>query len=276
MSNTNSIAFQVGKAVVTGASTGIGALYAERLAQRGHDLILVARNEKRLNELAARITRQTGRDVEVIAADLTQETGVARVEELLRTDELVTLLVNNAGVGSSAPFVGADEATMHNMITLNVNVLTRLAQAVLPGFVQRQNGALINIASIVSVAPELLNAVYSGSKAYVLALSQALRHELQGKGVRVQVVLPGATATEFWDVAGTPVDQLPAAIVMPASAMVDAALAGFDQGEFVTIPALPDAADWDRFEAARQALAPNLSHSKPAERYLAVAEVVGK
>jgi len=113
----------------------------------------------------------------------------------------------------------------------------------------------------------MLNGVYGGTKAFVLAFSQSLRHELEGKGVRVQVVLPGATLTDFWNVAGLPAHNLPSEILMPVGTMVDAALAGLDLGEFATIPSLPDAADWDAFEAARQKLLLNLSHAHPAARY---------
>ena len=156
---------------------------------------------------------------------------------------------------------------MDRMIGLNVNVLTRLAYAAAPAFVSRGNGTIINIASIVALAPELLNGVYGGSKAYVLAFSQSLRHELEDKGVRVQAVLPGATATDFWDTAGLPVQHLSEEIVMSAQNMVDAALAGLDQGEPVTIPALPDLADWDAFELLRKNLGPSLSRAEPAKRY---------
>jgi short-subunit dehydrogenase len=143
----------------------------------------------------------------------------------------------------------------------------RLTYAVVPALVKRGAGAIVNIASVVAVAPERLNGVYGGTKAFVLGLSQSLRHELAGTGVQVQVVLPGATATNFWAIAGKPVENLPREIVMSAEDMVDAALAGFDQGEFVTIPALPDAAQWQSYEAARQALMPNLSRAEPAARY---------
>jgi hypothetical protein len=156
---------------------------------------------------------------------------------------------------------------MEDMITLNVTALTRLTYAVAPGFVARGAGTIINIASIVGVAPELLNGVYGGTKAFVVAFSQSLRHELAEKGVRVQVVLPGATATEFWNIAGLPVENFPKHQVMSAEEMVDASLAGLSQGEFVTIPALPNNADWEVFEAARQALFPNLSRDKAADRY---------
>ena len=258
---------QKGVALITGASSGIGAIYAERLARRGHDLILVARNRQRLDSVAARIARETGRKVEVLAADLTDPAGVARVEEVLRTDPRLSLLVNNAGVGASAPLLASNAGKMSQMIALNADVLMRLTYAAAPAFVARSAGTIINIASVVAIRPEILNGVYAGTKAFVLAFSQSLRNELADKGVRVQVVLPGATATDFWADAGLPVENLPAEIVMPASEMVDAALAGLDQGEFATLPALPNPADWIAYDNARQALFPNLSHASAADRY---------
>src|SRR5579863_1699041 len=258
-----------GTALITGASSGIGAVYADRLARQGYDLILVARNIERLRAAAARLTTETGRTVEIVAADLTKAGDLAQVETLLKTDSSITLLVNNAGVGATAPLLNADVDKMQALIDLNVTALTRLTYAAAPGFVARGTGTIVNIASVVAIAPELLNGVYGGSKAFVLAFSQSLHHELKDKGVRIQAVLPGATATEFWDIAGTPVEHLPQNIVMTTEDMVDAALAGLAQGEFVTIPALPDKGDWDAFEAARQTLMPNLSRAEPAARYKA-------
>jgi short-subunit dehydrogenase len=256
-----------GTALITGASSGIGAVYADRLAQRGYDLILVARHIERLKAVAGDIAARTGRRTDVIAADLTDSDDLARVEERLRTDRRLDLLINNAGLGATAPLLEADVDAMSRMIRLNVDALMRLTYAAVPAFVARGAGTIINIASIVAVGPEILNGVYGGTKAFVLAFSQSLRHELAGKGVRVQAVLPGATATDFWDVAGTPVAHLPHEIVMPVDHMVDAALAGFDQGEFVTVPSLRNIADWDAYEGARQALLPELSRATPADRY---------
>jgi uncharacterized protein len=257
-----------GTALVTGASSGIGAIYADRLASRGYNLILVARNRARLDTLAAGITDRTGRSVEVVAADLSLKADLARVETILRTDASVTLLVNNAGIGAPVPTWEADVDLMEQMIDINVTALMRLTYAAVPGFVARGQGTVVNIASTVALAPEfLLNGVYGGSKAFVLALSASLHNELGDKGVRVQVVLPGATATDFWDSSGVPLAGVPTEIVMPAEAMVDAALAGLDLGENVTIPALPDTAAWDAFEGARTVMVPNLSRAVPAERY---------
>ncbi len=256
-----------GTALITGASSGIGAIYADRLARRGYDLILVARNRERLNGLASRLTDETGRAVEVVAADLGNRDDVRRVEKILQADASITVLINNAGVGATAPLLASDVDKMEEMITLNVSALTRLTYAAAPGFAARSAGTIINIASIVGVAPELLNGVYGGTKAFVLAFTLSLQKELADKNVRIQAVLPGATATDFWEIAGTPIEHVPSEIVMRAEDMVDAALAGLDQGEVITIPALPDAADWAGYEAARQKLMPNLSRSAPAARY---------
>jgi short-subunit dehydrogenase len=256
-----------GTALITGASSGIGAVYADRLARRGFDLILVARNGERLRALTDRLVESTGRRVETLSADLSDSQDLARIEATLREREDITMLVNNAGVGATAPLLDSDITKMEEMITLNVVALTRLAYAVAPAFVRRAAGTSINIASIVAIAPERLNGVYGGSKAYVLAFSQSLQHELSDKGVRVQAVLPGATATEFWSIAGLPVEHLPQEIVMSADDMVDAAHAGLDQGERVTIPALPDQAEWDAYEAARLAMSGRLSSAVAAPRY---------
>ncbi|HIE4842661.1 TPA: SDR family NAD(P)-dependent oxidoreductase, partial [Burkholderia multivorans] len=227
-----------GTAVVTGASSGIGAIYADRLARRGYDLILVARSRTRLDALAQRITSDTRRGVEVIEADLNDRAALTVVEAKLKQDASITLLVNNAGIGTHTPLLESDVDAMTRMIDLNVTALTRLTYAAVPGFVARGHGAVINIASIVALSPETLNGVYGGSKAFVLAFTQSLHHELADKGVQVQAVLPGATATEFWQTGGLPIEHLPKSIVMSASDMVDAALVGFERRELVTIPSL--------------------------------------
>lgn len=256
-----------GYALITGASSGIGAVYADRLARAGYDLILVARNQQRLEQLATRLNANTQRDVQVIAADLNLPADLARIARIAREDSRISLLVNNAGVGATASLLESDADKMDAMILLNVLALTRLAKAAATNFVAQGRGTIINIGSIVALAPKVLNGVYGGTKAFVQAFSESLQHELSDKGVVVQVVLPGATATEFWDIAGLPVNNLPEAMVMTTENLVDAALAGLAQGEAVTIPSLPDSADWDTYESARLALGPNLSHREPAARY---------
>lgn len=256
-----------GRALITGASTGIGAIYADRLAQRGHDIILVARNEARLATVARHIEQTTGRNVTIVQADLGKKADLARVEAILREDTSIDMLVNNAGFGAVAPLLDAEVDRMEEMIDLNVTALTRLVYAAAPGFAARGHGTIINIASIVAIGPEILNGVYGATKAYVLALTQSLHHELAEKGVRVQAVLPGATATEFWDIAGFAHTGMPSGWVMRAEDMVDAALVGLDQGEIVTIPPLHNGDDWLTYEASRKALSERFRNAQPGPRY---------
>ena len=257
-----------GTALVTGASRGIGAVYAERLATRGYDLIVVARDGARLQELAARLTHETGRSITSLVANLNTRADLARAETVLRNDHRITMLVNHAGAASIAPLLNADVDQMEEMISLNITALTRLTYAAAPAFVGRGAGTIINIASIVGISPETLNGVYGATKAYVLAFTHSLQHELADKGIRVQAVLPGATATDLWEIAGRSWQQLPPSIVMSPEDMVDAALAGLDAGELVTIPSLHDGDAWLRFETDRRALSTQFGHSAPAPRYL--------
>ncbi|MFA6040067.1 MAG: SDR family oxidoreductase [Methylophilus sp.] len=257
-----------GKALITGASTGIGAVYADRLAKRGYDLILVARDEAKLNIVADKIKVDTDVSVEVISADLTSKDELKLIESLLQTDSKIALLVNNAGLGAVTKLAESNIDEIETMISLNIIALTRLSAAITPNLIARGHGAIINIASIVALAPEMLNGAYSGSKAYVLNFTQSMHHELADKGIRVQAVLPGAIDTPFWDKSGLPVHNLPTKIVMNPDVLVDAALAGFDLGEVITIPSLPNIEDWQALESARKALAPNLSRTTPANRYL--------
>jgi short-subunit dehydrogenase len=166
--------------------------------------------------------------------------------------------------------VDSDVDKLEQMLEVNVVAFTRLAAASAKAFVQRGRGIIINISSAVALSPDMLNGAYNGSKAYVLNFTQSMQNELAGKGVQIQVVLPGAVGTELWARSGLAVEHLPKEIVMPIDAAVDAALAGLDQGELVTILSLSDVENWDAFVAARKALRPSLSLSQPAARYAAV------
>ena len=255
-----------GIALITGASAGIGAIYADRLARRGYDLILVARNAQRLNAIAERLRAETGVQVTPLPADLNDKTGLTAVEAVLRKNPSITMLVNNAGVGSVASILQADVDKMEAMINLNITALTRLTYAAAPAFVARGKGAIINISSSVAIAVENLNGVYSASKSYVLSFGHSLQKDLAEKGVRIQTVLPAATATEFWDVAGY-APQKTSDTTMQAEDLVDAALAGFDAGELVTIPALHETAAWTRWEQERRDMAAKFRNPKPAPHY---------
>jgi short-subunit dehydrogenase len=262
-----SAAGKLGTALITGASTGIGAAYADRLAHRGYDLILVARNIPHLEKLAASLAASTGVNIQVLPADLTDEADLARVERTLRDDPTITLLVNNAGAATLGALASADVERLDRDIQLNIVAPTRLSRAALPGFVSRNRGGLINISSVMSQIVQPGNSVYGATKAYVLHFSEVLALEVAGSAVRVQVVLPGATGTALWNGSGVELKDLPPEIVMNVEEMVDAALAGFDQGEGITIPSLPDVHDWQRFLKAREDLQPNLSRKHSAPRY---------
>lgn len=259
-----------GAALITGASTGIGAVYADRLAKRGHDLILVARDEARLNVLADRLRAETGVKVEVLKADLTDKADLKRVEQRLATDAAITVLVNNAGVAGSNDFVANDPDAFERMIQLNVVAVTRLAAAAARNFVPRNTGAIVNLASVVGLIPELGMPVYGATKAFVTYLTQGLRAQFAQSAVRLQAVLPGATRTEIWERSGSDINAIDPNTLMEVDDLVDAALAGFDQGELVTIPSLPDPADWNAALAAKAKLYPNLSRNTPAARFKAV------
>lgn len=251
--------------LITGASSGIGAVYAERFARRGHDLVLVARDKARLDALAARLQQETGVSVDVLAADLTQSDDVARVEARLREDKQIGILVNNAGIAQTGRLADQSPASIERLIALNVTAVTRLASAVAPRFVQAGEGAIVNISSVVGLAPEFAMSVYGATKAFVLFLSQGLQVELAPAGVYVQAVLPAGTYTEIWARAG--IDIAHSTQFMDAGELVDAALVGFDRREPVTIPPLRNAVRWDALDASRQALMADINQAEAAARY---------
>ena len=251
--------------LITGASSGIGATYADRFARRGHDLVLVARDSGRMEALAVRLREETGVAVDILQADLTIAEELSAVETRLRDDARIGILVNNAG--ATVPGGFAEQATddVGRLVTLNTTAVVRLASAVAPRLAQEGAGAIVNIGSVVGLAPEFGMSVYGATKAFVLFLSQSLSLELGPRGVYVQAVLPAATRTEIWQRAGIDVNTLPA--VMEVDELVDAALAGFDRREPVTIPPLADAGQWEAFQAARQAMIPGFGQARAAERY---------
>jgi short-subunit dehydrogenase len=255
--------------LITGASTGIGATYAERFAKRGHDLVLVARDKGRLDALAARLREKHNVAIDVLQADLTQISDLTTVEARLRDDASIGILVNNAGAAQSGSFIEQSTDSVAQLVTLNTTALVRLASAIAPRLAQAGDGAIINIGSVVGLAPEFGMTVYGATKAFVLFLSQGMSLELSPKGVYVQAVLPAATRTEIWERAGIDINTL--SDIMEVGDLVDAALVGFDRREPVTIPPLQDAARWDALQAARQGLLSEIRQSDVAERYQAKA-----
>jgi len=257
--------------LITGASAGIGAVYADRFARRGHDLVLVARDVARMEALAARLRAETGVAIDLLPADLTDAADLARVETRLRDDERIGVLVNNAGMAAQGGFLDQGTDELQRLIDLNIGALTRLANAVAPRFARGGTGAIVNIGSVVGLAPEIGMSVYGATKAFVLFLTQGLHLELGPRGVYVQAVLPAATRTEIWEKSGRDVNDIPG--VMEVDELVDAALVGFDRRETVTIPPLPDDGQWSAFDAARQAMVPNFLQARAAERYRVPAAV---
>lgn len=251
--------------LITGASSGIGATYAQRFARRGHDLVLVARDKARLEALAERLQEEHGVAVAVLQADLTESADLAAVEARLRDDARIGILINNAGMAQSGSFLQQTGEGIGRLITLNTTAPARLAAAVAPRFAQAGTGTIVNIGSVVGFAPELGMTVYGATKAFVLFLSQGLNVELAPKGVYVQAVLPAATRTEIWQRSGMDVNALPE--IMEVGELVDAALAGFDRRELVTIPPLHVAARWDALDGARQGLMSDIRQAHAAERY---------
>lgn len=257
----------LGTALITGASTGIGAIYADRLAHRGYDLILVARDQVRLEALAERLRSDAGVGVEVLAADLAERAQLGTVEARIASDEALTLLVNNAGISLNGTLIDTPVATIEQLIAINVTAPTVLAGAAVRAFAGRQRGGIINLSSVLALAPEMIDATYSATKAFMLNLSQGLAREVADKGIRIQAVLPGATRTEIWARSGKDIDSLPTDWVMEAGDLVDAALVGFDRGETVTIPPLADEAEWLAMQQVRLAMASTLSRREVALRY---------
>ncbi|MDE2052099.1 MAG: SDR family oxidoreductase [Gammaproteobacteria bacterium] len=251
--------------LITGASAGIGSVYADRFARRGHALVLVARDGARLNALAARLRAESRVDVDVLAADLAEPAGIEAVEARLRDDARIGILVNNAGAAARGGFTDQTPGDVSALVSLNVVSLTRLSRAISPRLAQAGSGAIINLGSVVGLAPELGMSVYGATKAFVLFLSQGLHAELGPKGVYVQAVLPSVTRTELWERAGLDLNAFPTS--MTADELVDAALVGFDRRETVTIPSLPEIGQWLDLEAARKAMLPNLVQQHAAKRY---------
>jgi len=255
-------------ALITGASSGIGATYAKQLAARGTNLILVARDEARLNLLAQSLRESHGVEVSVLAADLTNHDDLQRVDHEIQQNKAITLLVNNAGMTVEGEFIDGDIAKIQTMLTLNIVALTQLAHTAAQAFRARRNGTIVNIASVLALVSESANGAYNASKAYVLSLTRNLHRELAESGVRMQAVLPGLTRTEIFERAGKSINELPAEMLMEVDDLVSAALRGLDAGELITIPSVEDVQLWQSYEEARIAILPFISLNKPASRYL--------
>lgn len=258
-------------AVVTGASAGIGKAFAERLATDGYDLVLVARRRARLQTLADRLWRDAGVEVEVLVADLTDATAVSRVEARIAGYDRLSLLVNNAGFGGYRPFAELDPKVIDELIGIHISTVARLTRTVLPGMIQRGQGAVVNIASLLAISGALppdplpYRAVYAGAKAFIMGFTEALAGELGDSGVRVQVCLPGLVDTEYHMRVGRDPSKMPP-MMQPAD-VVTASLAALGRGEVVCVPGLDDPAMLERITSARHAVLASANRPALAARY---------
>ncbi len=224
------------RALVTGASSGIGETFARRLAARGTHLVVVARREDRLDALAAELASARV-DVEVLPADLLTDEGLATVERRLAAPEQpVDLLVNNAGFGITGTFAESPLERDLAMVELNVVALVRLTRAGLVAMAERGSGAIVNLSSLAGFQAVPSTAVYAATKAFVTSFTEAVAEEARGSGVRLQALCPGLTRTEFHEVNAFDVGWLPDAAWQSARQVVDASLNALESGRVVVVP----------------------------------------
>lgn len=261
------------RALITGASAGIGVAFAERLAHDGYDLIVVARRRERLEDLAKRLHESDHVDVEVLVADLSKPDEMRTVEKRIEDDASLELLINNAGFGAYMPFVELPPDRAEESINLQVLAVTRLTRAALPGMVARGHGSVINVASRLAFSGSMgsaqlaKRAVYAGAKSFVTTFSQLVQSELEGTGVQVQVLCPGIVWTEFHEIQGFDSSRYPAEIVMTAEDVVQASLKGLELGEVICVPALEDASLVTKVQEAERAMFDTSRTGDLASRY---------
>ncbi len=265
---------QTPRALVTGASSGIGAAFAERLARDGYDLSVVARRRERLESLAARLHHDYGTAVEVIAADLVQPSDLLRVERRIADGPPLELLVNNAGFLDLTPFAALDPGVTEAMIRVHVVAPARLTRATLPGLIARGRGAIINVCSLAAfnAHPPIGYATYCAAKAYLATFTQGLHEELRGTGVQVQALCPGYVPTEMIALAGIDLDLTTEPGVMTAEDLVAASLAGLRLGEVTCVPLLDDLGLLSQLDALKHAINAEVPSARtsgvPAQRYI--------
>lgn len=255
------------RALITGASSGIGRSYAQHLARTGHDLVLVARNAERLENVSLDLSDRHGVEVEVIAADLGTTDGLVRVVERIETGRPIDLLVNSAGYAARGKVAELDPNALDAMLRVNVLALSRLSRVAMARMLTAGRGSIVNIGSGTAFMLLPGNAGYGASKNYVMAFTRHMQLEAQGTGLRIQLLVPGVVATDFHKVAGNDVSAFPADRVMSADDLVVASLRALERQENVCIPSLPEIKDWDAYVGAEQRVAANVSRDRTAARY---------
>jgi len=257
----------MGKAVVTGASGGLGEIYAHRLASRGYDLLLIARRGKKLDEIATQLREKYSIQVQTLCADLSKHKDLHRVAGEIAQDSRITLLVNNAGSSKLAYVADTSDEQRDAMVGVNIVALTVLSQVALKQFRKRDHGILINIGSVLAAYTLPISAIYSGTKAYVMSFTFGLQCELMSDNIFIQLVMPASTSTDIWENSGFPLSQLDPSSIMTPEHCVDAALAGLDLREKVTLTSLEDQKFFDALQTARHALFDASQTGVPASRY---------
>lgn len=259
------------KALVTGASAGIGQSFAEHLARDGHDLIVVARRKERLDALAERLRKEHDAKVEVLVADLATPEGVNAVAARAAAAPL-DLLINNAGFGGYRPFVEIDPRVADDLISVHVRAVVQVTRAALPAMIKREGGGIVNVASLLALSGSApsgnflpFRAVYAGAKAFLLTFTQVLAGELAATKVRVQVCLPGIVSTEFHQVQGFDTSKMPPG--MSADDVARASLAALARGEVVCVPALEDVSALGKLDEAQRAVMAVATRPTIASRY---------
>jgi short-subunit dehydrogenase len=261
------------RALITGASSGIGAAFAERLARDHYNLILVARRRDRLAALAQKLQSEYHVTVEVLAADLSKHTDLLTVENRITEDSNLEMLINNAGFGGYMPFVSLDPNRAEELINVQVLAVTRLTRAALPGMIARKYGSIINVSSRLAFSGPVTSpsmprrATYAATKAYINTFTQILNDELKDTGVKVQALCPAVVITEFHKVQGIDPTHMPPEIIMQAEDLVDASLKGLELGEVICIPSLDDPTLLQQFEDSQRQMLMHSGTGVPAKRY---------
>lgn len=251
------------KALITHASCAIGLVYADRLARRGYDLVMLTHHREPPTTLAHSLQCETGAAIEVRIVDLTREPDLKEVESGLAE---LDLFVNTLELPPGGSFGQGSTQSLDRLLDTNVKSYTRLSAMAARSMAQRREGAIVNVVSAIGLAPEIATGAYGATKAFAIALTRTLQAELLPSNVYVQLVIAGATRTELWPFDGRPPEAVPG--MMSAQDLVDAAMTGFGRRESVTLPSLAEARGWTRYENARSALLFDLINSDPAPRYL--------
>jgi short-subunit dehydrogenase len=256
-----------GTALITGASSGIGEAFARALASRGYAVTITARRGERLRSLADELREAYGVDVHEIVADLQTSDGRSLVARSIEQAP-IDLLVNNAGFGLYTPVASTPPDALEAMVQVNVLGVLQLTRAALPGMLERNAGAIINVASGLAFDPTADHAVYSGTKAFVVNFTRAVHEEVKASGVRMQALIPGLIKTEFHSHSGTDLERVPAGWLMNPAELVEASLRGLELGEVVCVPALDDVDELASVLQSQSALTGSLvKNGTPAARY---------